>query len=81
MTRWFTLYPTASHRYMGNAKLLALFTSQRLGDISKIKFSDVWDDHPSGNLGKTRSKIAIPFSLRVDAIGWNMRDVIYRYRD
>lgn len=35
----------ASHRYMGNAMLLALVTYQRLGDISRMKFSDIWDDH------------------------------------
>ncbi|EHW7204432.1 TPA: phage integrase Arm DNA-binding domain-containing protein, partial [Escherichia coli] len=35
----------ASHRYMGNAMLLALVTGQRLGDISRMKFSDIWDDH------------------------------------
>ncbi|HIE0263645.1 TPA: integrase, partial [Proteus mirabilis] len=33
------------HRYMGNAMLLALITGQRLGDISAMKFSDIWDDH------------------------------------
>ena len=25
--------------------LLALVTGQRLGDISRMKFSDIWDDH------------------------------------
>lgn len=35
----------ASHRYMGNAMLLALVTGQRLGDISRMKFSDIWDDY------------------------------------
>lgn len=50
----------ATHRYMGNAMLLALVTGQRLGDISRMKFSDIWDDHLHVIQEKTGSKIAIP---------------------
>lgn len=71
----------ARHRYMGNAMLLALVTGQRLGDISKMKFSDIWDDHLHVVQEKTGSKIAIPLSLRLDAINWNLRDVVARCRD
>jgi integrase len=71
----------ANHRYMGNAMLLALVTGQRLGDISNMKFTDVWDDHLHIVQEKTGSKIAIPLSLRLDAIGWSLRDVIARCRD
>lgn len=71
----------ASHHYMGNAMLLALVTGQRLGDISNMKFTDVWDDHLHIVQEKTGSKIAIPLSLRLDAIGWCLRDVIARCRD
>ncbi|HDV8380100.1 MULTISPECIES: site-specific integrase [Citrobacter] len=71
----------ASHRYMGNAMLLALVTGQRLGDISKMKFSDIWDDHLHVIQEKTGSKIAIPLSLRLNAINWNLRDVVARCRD
>ncbi|MCP8775711.1 site-specific integrase [Escherichia coli] len=71
----------ASHRYMGNAMLLALVTGQRLGDISKMKFSDIWDDHLHIIQEKTRSKIAIPLSLRLNAINWSLRDVVARCRD
>lgn len=66
---------------MGNAMLLALVTGQRLGDISKMKFSDVWDDHLHIVQEKTGSKIAIPLSLRLNAINWSLRDVIARCRD
>ncbi len=58
----------AAHRYMGNAMLLALVTGQRLGDISKMKFSDIWEDHLHVIQEKTGSKIAIPLSLRLNAI-------------
>ncbi|ELN3714192.1 phage integrase Arm DNA-binding domain-containing protein [Escherichia coli] len=71
----------ASHRYMGNAMLLALVTGQRLGDISKMKFSDIWEDDLHVIQEKTGSKIAIPLSLRLNAINWSLRDVIARCRD
>ncbi|EFE7448196.1 tyrosine-type recombinase/integrase [Escherichia coli] len=71
----------ASHRYMGNAMLLALVTGQRLGDISKMKFSDIWDDHLHIIQEKAGSKIAIPLSLRLNAINWSLRDVVARCRD
>ncbi len=71
----------ANHQYMGNAMLLALVTGQRLGDISKMKFSDVWDDQLHIIQEKTGSKIAIPLSLRLNAINWSLRDVIARCRD
>ncbi|EIT7071774.1 phage integrase Arm DNA-binding domain-containing protein [Escherichia coli] len=71
----------ASHRYMGNTMLLALVTGQRLGDISRMKFSDIWDDHLHVVQEKTGSKIAIPLSLRLNAINWSLRDVVARCRD
>lgn len=71
----------ATHRYMGNAMLLAWVTGQRLGDISKMKFSDIWEDHLHVIQEKTGSKIAIPLSLRLNAINWSLRDVVARCRD
>lgn len=71
----------ATHRYMGNVMLLALVTGQRLGDISRMKFSDIWDDHLHVIQEKTGSKIAIPLSLRLNAINWSLRDVVARCRD
>ncbi|HBS6042345.1 TPA: phage integrase Arm DNA-binding domain-containing protein [Klebsiella aerogenes] len=71
----------ANHKYMGNAMLLALITGQRLGDISRMKFTDVWDDHLHIEQEKTGSKIAIPLALRCDATNWSLREVIARCRD
>lgn len=71
----------AHHRYLGNAMLLALVTGQRIGDVSNMKFSDVWDDCLHVIQEKTGSKIAIPLSLRLNCIGWSLRDVIARCRD
>lgn len=71
----------ANHKYMGNAMLLALVTGQRLGDISNMKFTDIWDDHLHVVQEKTGSKLAIPLSLRLNAINWSLREVVARCRD
>ncbi len=71
----------ARHRYMGNAMLLAIVAGQRLGDISRMKFSDIWDDHLHVVQEKTGTKIAIPLALRCDAIGWSLKEVVARCRD
>lgn len=71
----------ANHQYMGNAMLLALVTGQRLGDISNMKFSDIWDDQLHVIQEKIGSKLAIPLSLRLNAINWSLMDVVVRCRD
>ncbi|EBL5610383.1 TPA: phage integrase Arm DNA-binding domain-containing protein [Citrobacter freundii] len=83
LAEWQKIFDIADkkHQYMGNAMLLALVTGQRLGDLSKMKFSDIWDDHLHIEQEKTGSKIAIPLSLRLNAINWSLRDVIARCRD
>lgn len=60
---------------------LKLKAGQRLGDISNMKFSDIWDDHLHVVQEKTGSKLAIPLSLRLNAIDWSLRDVVARCRD
>lgn len=64
-----------------NSMLLALVTGQRIGDIVKFKFSDIWDDHLHVMQSKTGAKIAIPLSLRLDAIDMSLREVVARCRD
>lgn len=83
LEEWQKIFEIAdrNHHYMGNAMLLALVTGQRLGDISNMKFSDVWDDHLHVLQEKTGSKIAIPLSLRLNAINWSLREIISRCRD
>ncbi|MBJ8896723.1 site-specific integrase [Citrobacter braakii] len=83
LDEWQKIFDIADkkHQYMGNAMLLALVTGQRLGDISKMKFSDIWDDHLHIEQEKTGSKIAIPLSLRLNAVNWSLRNVIARCRD
>lgn len=83
LEEWQKIFEIANsnHQYMGNAMLLALVTGQRLGDISNMKFSDIWDDDLHVIQEKTGSKIAIPLSLRLNAINWCLRDVVARCRD
>lgn len=83
LEEWQKIFDIAdeNHKYMGNAMLLAIVTGQRLGDISRMKFSDIWDDHLHVKQEKTGSKIAIPLALRCNAINWSLRDVISRCRD
>ncbi|RKR64998.1 phage integrase family protein [Yokenella regensburgei] len=83
LEEWQKIFDIAdtNHQYMGNAMLLALVTGQRLGDISNMKFSDIWDDQLHIVQEKTGSKIAIPLSLRLDAINLSLRDVVTRCRD
>lgn len=83
LEEWQKIFAIAdsNHKYMGNAMLLALLTAQRLGDISEMKFTDIWDDHLHVIQEKTGSKLAIPLSLRLDCIGWSLRDVVARCRD
>ncbi|MCU8677707.1 site-specific integrase [Klebsiella pneumoniae] len=83
LEEWQKIFDIAdeNHKYMGNAMLLAMVTGQRLGDISRMKFSDIWDDHLHVEQEKTGSKIAIPLALRCNAINWSLRDVISRCRD
>jgi integrase len=71
----------ANHKYLGNAMLLAVVTGQRLGDIAKMRFDDIWNDHLHVVQQKTGVKLAIPLSLRCQAIDISLREVIARCRD
>ncbi|MEX2952738.1 phage integrase Arm DNA-binding domain-containing protein [Serratia fonticola] len=83
LEEWQKIFDIADkqHQYMGNAMLLAIVTGQRLGDISAMKFSDIWDDRLHVSQEKTGSKLAIPLSLRCDALNISLREVISRCRD
>ncbi|HEK2014741.1 site-specific integrase [Proteus mirabilis] len=83
LDEWHKIYDIADkqHRYMGNAMLLALITGQRLGDISAMKFSDIWDDHLHIIQEKTGTKLAIPLSLRSEQLNMSLREVVARCRD
>lgn len=62
--------------YIRNAMLLALVSGQRREDICNMRFSDVWDGYFHVVQGKTGMRLALPLSLRCDAIGMTLEDVI-----
>lgn len=64
-----------------NCMLLAVVTGQRRGDIAEMKFTDIWDDMLHVEQGKTGAKVAIPLSLRCEALDISLREVIARCRD
>lgn len=60
-----SLQSNHGERSPGNAMLLVVVTGQRLGDISEMKFRDVWDDHLHVIRQKTGTRPAIPLSYSV----------------
>lgn len=83
LEEWQKIFAIADnqHKYMGNAMLLAIVIGQRLGDISEMKFSDVWDDHLHVSQEKTGVRLAIPLALRCNALNISLREVVARCRD
>lgn len=64
-----------------NALLLAIVTAQRLSDILKMKFKDIKDGYLYVEQGKTGAKLALPLSLRCEAIDLTLGEVVDRCRD
>lgn len=83
LDEWKAIYKQAENHppYLQCGMLLAIVTGQRIGDITKMKFSDIWDDMLHIEQEKTGSKVAIPLSIRCDAIGFSLREVISLCRD
>ncbi|WP_275074784.1 phage integrase Arm DNA-binding domain-containing protein [Providencia rettgeri] len=80
---WEEIYKqSANHqRYLRHGMLLAVITGQRLGDITKMKFSDIWDGMLHVQQEKTGTKLAIPLSLRCNALNLTLGDVVSMCRD
>lgn len=83
LDEWQAIFSAAEDHppYLQCAMLLALVTGQRIGDISKMKFSDIWDDMLHVTQEKTGCRVAIPLSLRCMAIDISLREVIAQCRD
>lgn len=80
---WRTIYEQAANapRHLQRAMLLAVITGQRLGDISNMKFADIWDNHLHITQSKTGARIAIPMNLRCDELGMTLAQVVTLCRD
>lgn len=83
LEEWKSIYEAAESMqpYLQCGMLLALVTGQRLGDICRMKFSDIWDDMLHIEQEKTGSRLAIPLDLKCDALGLTLRDVVSKCRD
>lgn len=83
LEEWRTIFSAAADlpNYVQNSMLLALVTGQRLGDIARMQFKDIWDSHLHVVQEKTGAKVAIPLSLRCEAIGITLAEVLSRCRD
>lgn len=75
----------AEDRWIANAMELALVSGQRREDVGKMLFGDVKDGflHVEQTKGRegNRAKLRIPVSLRLDALGVSLEEVIRRCRD
>lgn len=83
LEEWEAIYTSAEQQqpYLQCGMLLAIVTGQRLGDICNMKFSDVWDDMLHIEQEKTGTRLAIPLSLRNEALNITLSDVISKCRD
>lgn len=83
LDEWKVIYLAAEQHppYLQCAMLLALVTGQRLGDISNMKFSDIWDDMLHITQEKTGSRLAIPLELTCQSINMSLREVVAKCRD
>lgn len=70
----------ASDKY-SNIFLFALLVGQRIGDIVKMKWSDIKDGRLLVNQSKTGAKVAIPVTLKLDVIGLSIEQVICRLKN
>jgi integrase len=79
----FILIRDAAPKWVVNAMNIAIVTGQRRGDITKMKFTD----YVNGELqviqakGQGRVRIKIAGSLRLNAVGFSVEEVIKQCRD
>lgn len=78
---WQKIYSQAKTPHLQNAMLLAIVTGQRLDDVVNMKFSDIKNDMLHIEQGKYGARVAIPLSIRNNAINMSLREVVARCRD
>ncbi|HAC6881519.1 TPA_asm: integrase [Salmonella enterica subsp. enterica serovar Java] len=60
---------------------LAVVTGQRVGDLCKMKWSDISDGYIYVEQGKTGAKLAIPEILQVDVLGIYLNDTLKKCKE
>ena len=61
--------------------VLALVTGQRRSDLEKLRFDDVWDGCLHVEQEKTGARLALPLTLRLNALGVTLEEAIEACRD
>lgn len=79
------LAKASRQRWLESLLLLALLTGQRRADLAKMRFEDIVDGYLQVEQQKQAGKgfgarVAIPLSLRLDAIGMTLGDVVEHCR-
>jgi enterobacteria phage integrase len=67
--------------WVQNSMALALVSGQRREEIAGVQFSDIRDGAWWCEQAKEGTRLVIPVSLRLDAVGWTLEDVFRRCRD
>lgn len=76
------IYAKQTRHWAKRSMELALMTAQRRGDVAAMKRADIVDKHLQIDQGKSggKTKLGIPLSLRLDAVGWTLSEIIERCR-
>lgn len=79
INEWRLIFEYAKYRapeYFSNSMLLALITGQRISDIVTMSHEHIFNDHLHITQHKTKERIAIPLSLKLDEIGFSLSDIV-----
>ncbi|MEG3685618.1 tyrosine-type recombinase/integrase [Escherichia fergusonii] len=60
---------------------LAVVTGQRVGDLCRMKWSDINENHLHIEQSKTGAKLAIPLTLTIDALNISLADTLQKCRE
>lgn len=79
LEQWLDIHAYAKAKlppWVSRMMVLALVTGQRRSDLAKMRFDDVWDDHLHVEQAKTGARLALPLSLKLNAIGVTLGEAI-----
>ncbi|WP_110946402.1 phage integrase Arm DNA-binding domain-containing protein [Pseudomonas bohemica] len=78
---WKAMHEEADRPWLQRALELGLLTGQRREDVRSMKFADDNDGHLHVIQSKTNARLRISTSLRLEAIGLDLKTVIKQCRD
>lgn len=75
------VYEKAPEGWERRSMELALVTLQRREEVSPMAFKDIRDGFLHVEQRKTGMRLRIPLTLRLEALGWTLADIVARCRD